>query len=90
MSLVQILYCAARACGPLVPGYTDYWQRGAYRTPVYESVPVLRPSILQVQRQASARLREHFSTPALTEPIRVRDIKEEEDDTLERRRPQPM
>ncbi|KAJ7347098.1 RHD3/Sey1 [Mycena albidolilacea] len=44
----------------------------------------------EVQRQASARLREHFSTPALTEPIRVRDIKEEEDDTLERRRPQPM
>ncbi|KAK7005902.1 RHD3/Sey1 [Favolaschia claudopus] len=44
----------------------------------------------EVQRQASSRLREHFATPALTEPIRVREIKEEEDDTLERRRPQPM
>ncbi|KAJ7267584.1 RHD3/Sey1 [Mycena haematopus] len=44
----------------------------------------------EVQRQASARLREHFSTPVLTEPIRVREIKEEEDDTLERRRSQPM
>ncbi|KAJ6498856.1 RHD3/Sey1 [Mycena sanguinolenta] len=44
----------------------------------------------EVQRQATARLREHFATPALTEPIRVREIKEEEDDTLERRRPQPM
>ncbi|KAK6997085.1 protein SEY1 [Favolaschia claudopus] len=44
----------------------------------------------EVQRQASSRLREHFATPVLTEPIRVREIKEEEDDTLERRRPQPM
>jgi hypothetical protein len=45
----------------------------------------------EVQRQASARLREHFSQPVLTEPIPARvDVKEEEDDLLERRRPQPM
>ncbi|KAJ7141334.1 RHD3/Sey1 [Mycena epipterygia] len=46
----------------------------------------------EVQRQASTRLREHFATPVLTEPIRARamDIKEEEDDSLERRRPQPL
>ncbi|KAJ7121271.1 RHD3/Sey1 [Mycena crocata] len=44
----------------------------------------------EVQRQASARLREHFSQPVLTEPIRAQGIKEEEDDSLERRRPQPM
>ncbi|KAJ7693445.1 RHD3/Sey1 [Mycena rosella] len=41
----------------------------------------------EVQRQASTRLREHFATPVLTEPIRV---KEEENDELERRRPQPL
>ncbi|KAJ6489560.1 RHD3/Sey1 [Mycena vitilis] len=45
----------------------------------------------EVQRQASTRLREHFSTPVLTEPVRA-GIKEEEDDNddLRRRRPQPM
>ncbi|KAJ7187746.1 RHD3/Sey1 [Mycena filopes] len=47
----------------------------------------------EVQRQASTRLREHFSAPVLTEPIRAQGIKreEQEDDLLEqRRRPQPM
>jgi hypothetical protein len=46
----------------------------------------------QVHRQASSRLREHFSTPVLTQPIRATGIKEEEEeeDTLGRRRPQPM
>ncbi|KAJ7282812.1 RHD3/Sey1 [Mycena rebaudengoi] len=43
----------------------------------------------EVQRQASTRLREHFSQPVLTEPIRVKK-EEEDDDSLERRRPQPM
>ncbi|KAJ6494940.1 RHD3/Sey1 [Mycena vulgaris] len=40
----------------------------------------------EVQRQASTRLREHFAAPVLTEPIRVK----EEEDELERRRPQPL
>ncbi|KAJ7451804.1 RHD3/Sey1 [Mycena galericulata] len=48
----------------------------------------------EVQRQASARLREHFATPVLTEPIHAQNqtIKREEDEDglLERRRPQPM
>ncbi|KAJ7739031.1 RHD3/Sey1 [Mycena maculata] len=45
----------------------------------------------EVQRQASTRLREHFATPVLTEPVRARAIKEEDDDELlERRRPQPL
>ncbi|KAJ6625760.1 RHD3/Sey1 [Mycena sp. CBHHK59/15] len=44
----------------------------------------------EVQRQASTRLREHFSEPVLTEPIRAQTMKEEEDDLLERRRPQPL
>ncbi|KAJ7217672.1 RHD3/Sey1 [Mycena pura] len=50
----------------------------------------------EVQRQASARLREHFATPELTDPIRARPhaMKEEEDEdgSLDRlqRRAQPM
>ncbi|KAJ7071965.1 RHD3/Sey1 [Mycena amicta] len=50
----------------------------------------------EVQRQASARLREHFSQPVLTEPIRTsqnqtqRREEEDEDGVLERRRPQVM
>ncbi|KAJ7497744.1 RHD3/Sey1 [Mycena latifolia] len=40
----------------------------------------------EVQRQASTRLREHFSTPVLTEPVRVK----EEEEELERRRPQVL
>ncbi|KAJ7646846.1 RHD3/Sey1 [Roridomyces roridus] len=50
----------------------------------------------EVQKQATARLREHFATPVLTQPIPAQNqtaIKKEEDDEdglLERRRPQPM
>ncbi|CAK5281294.1 unnamed protein product [Mycena citricolor] len=44
----------------------------------------------EVQKQASNRLREHFSQPVLTEPVRAQSIKSEEDESFERRRPQPL
>ncbi|KAF7315819.1 Protein SEY1 [Mycena indigotica] len=50
----------------------------------------------EIQRQAGARLREHFSQPVLTEPVPVRNRtssrqeEEDEDGVLERRRPQVM
>ncbi|KAJ7091897.1 RHD3/Sey1 [Mycena belliarum] len=40
----------------------------------------------EVQKQATNRLREHYATPVLTQPIRVK----EEEDELERRQPQPL
>ncbi|KAF7321941.1 Protein SEY1 [Mycena kentingensis (nom. inval.)] len=44
----------------------------------------------EIQKQATDRLREHFSQPVLAEPIRAVKEEEDEDGVLGRRRPQVM
>jgi len=45
----------------------------------------------EVQRQATIRLREHFSQPVLAEPVRARPIEEDDtEDEFGRRRVVPM